>query len=247
MEHWLMSAIDKEKQEKAWLAVKYEEKCDEIASLRQELDQLRPMLSGGASSTAAAAVEVRPNTPLKGMQPAVMQKAFGDVVRTPKAEVTEGSPSKLTERRGLQLSVDIGQKRPGAPVKALQPHEPFAPPQPIVVNMPQPRLSTSKAEPSQEEAYRDEPMSALLRRRKEEWSLKALAPAGDDDSLQRTVSMGALNNGPLSPLLETQDPAYELPVVKAVTEAPLQLSAQKFEMDLDCPQSPKRVKKNSGF
>jgi len=244
LEHWLMSAVDKEKQEKAWLAAKYEEKCDDMTALRRELDQLRSMLGPAGVSSTSSAAEVRPNSPLRGMQPAVMQKALGDVGWTRKAEgnadeSTKASPSKLTDRRGLRLSVDISpSKKPSEAAEKVPPRQ-VAHAQPVVDKQPR----QAAVEPSQEEAYRDEPMSALLRRRKEEWSLNSLPEKGDDDFLVQRARSSRVFNGALSPLLETQD--TDLRVTKAVTAAPLSLRTTKFDMDLDCPISPKRAGKAS--
>ncbi|CAJ1378495.1 unnamed protein product [Effrenium voratum] len=172
---WLLTAVDKEKQEKAWLAKKFEEKCAEVQALHEELQRARALLERGPTLSS---------------------------VTTPVSPSQEPSPASsrgtMAQRRGLQLSVQTG-KKPEAP--KVQVSEPAA-------------LLRAKSSPVL--AGDKEPMSALLRRRKEDWTpVQAPVPA-----------------------------VPAVPEVQEVPDAQgLSVSTNKvFSLFHECPASPKRVK-----
>lgn len=129
---WLLAAVGKEKEEKAWLAKKFEEKCAEVQTLQKELQKVRAILDHRGSS---------PSQPI-----------------SPQELSPTSSPSKsgvgVAQRRGLQLTVQTAKNPPKV---AFQTDKETAP------------ISRAKSSPNMG-GDGIEPMSALLRRRKEDWT-----------------------------------------------------------------------------
>eukprot|EP00930_Biecheleria_cincta_P084923 TRINITY_DN74346_c0_g1_i1.p1 TRINITY_DN74346_c0_g1~~TRINITY_DN74346_c0_g1_i1.p1 ORF type:complete len:236 (-),score=44.04 TRINITY_DN74346_c0_g1_i1:101-808(-) len=194
----LMRELDRERQEKNWLAQKYDEKCKEAQLLRQELCALRSNVCTSVASNGASASGrhvTRPGSPLKGMQTAVGQRFQGDVVQPNARNMPDVAPAKVAQAQQ-------GKRE----------------------------LAASSVQGV--DSYADEPMSALLRRRKEEWSLKSLP--------------GVQNDQP-APLSRSQQPelvSIKTKTLSGICEKPLALEISKVAMsDLECPQSPKLKKK----
>ncbi|CAK9117565.1 unnamed protein product [Durusdinium trenchii] len=140
---WLLTVVDKEKEEKAWLAKKFEDKCMEVKSLQQELQRVRALLDQRGSTSP--------------------------IIKGPDISNQELSPSKakpIAQRRGLQLSIQTQSQ----PKVAFQ------------TNKTEP-LSRAKSSPALS-GDGIEPMSALLRRRKEDWT-----PIDADQSESRGLSV----------------------------------------------------------
>eukprot|EP00438_Fugacium_kawagutii_P016053 Skav221533 [mRNA] locus=scaffold1813:20105:22727:+ [translate_table: standard] len=79
---WLLAAVDKEKEEKAWLAKKFEEKCAEVNTLQKELQRVRALLDQGQREH----LEISPTS--------------------------SPSKAGVAQRRGLQLSVQTAKNQP---------------------------------------------------------------------------------------------------------------------------------------
>uniref|UniRef100_A0A7S0F826 Uncharacterized protein n=1 Tax=Pyrodinium bahamense TaxID=73915 RepID=A0A7S0F826_9DINO len=217
---WLLSVVDKEKQEKEWLAGKYDEKCAEVKALQQEIAILRNELN----SQRTVSMEERQRTPpLRGMAPDVMSKVAGDTASFNMPTPTGGSSSstdpsvspaggKLKERRGLKLSIET----PSRNATRLSPTEVISPVQEEPEELPT-RQARTGAGGSSDDSVAAEPMSALLRRRKEDWSVDKIITKTENNSTRT----GSLNVKP----------------------------EKVFSMldDTDCPTSPKRRLSNAAL
>jgi len=223
---WLVNAVDREKQEKEWLANKYDEKCEEVRAMQQEIAGLRAELSN-QRSTAAAEMQ-RPA--LRGMAPGVVEKAPGDNAvfatanRTSNSSSSSTEPpgvtspgtsptgmSRLKERRGLKLSIETNNQGRSKLTKES-----------VVSPVREEAEETEiRREVSTEVVRREsssninhegsEPMSALLRRRAEDWTPIRM-PAADS-----SANTGKIGN--------------------------LRVAADKVEsLGEDCPMSPKRAR-----
>ncbi|CAK0840163.1 unnamed protein product [Prorocentrum cordatum] len=84
-QQWLMATIEKERQEKEWLAHKYDERCTEVLALQEEVRALRAI-----KARAARAEAPRLASPREDAAPAV-------------------SPG-LAQRRSLTLNVQTGKR-----------------------------------------------------------------------------------------------------------------------------------------
>ncbi|CAE8588963.1 unnamed protein product [Polarella glacialis] len=275
LEQWLMTVIDKEKREKEWMAEKYDKKCAEAALLQQELQALRAQSSGVASLPSAARALLRSpseteaeaaramspgGTPSKGMQQAVQQKTLGDVCdHQPGFGGRIDSPkSQLNQRRGLHLSVSTSRAADAIVEKAV-----------AVIVVPTKehtvgeihRRNSVPATEAQRPAFEkrassvelQEPMSALLRRRKEDWlrSLPGVAVEPDENIPTPSLSMrkARADGAALTLQAVPEDPTASWGIQgPGDAAAPLKLEPNKvFSMFEDCPASPKRVRSASSF
>lgn len=197
----LMAEIDRERQEKNWLAQRYEEKCKETQLLRQEIYALQ---SSACTSSAQHGARPESHTTQQGslqksMQAPVGQKTNGDAVQ-PSARNSPDVPDAKAAR------VEQGRQGLGAsPVQSIDP-------------------------------YADEPMSALLRRRQEEWLVKNLPGAHNEQPAPASRSQRLADAR-----IKTRT------LLDICEETPLSLDIYKVAMsDLECPQSPKKKMKQSG-
>mmetsp|Transcript_26759 Transcript_26759/g.84954 ORF Transcript_26759/g.84954 Transcript_26759/m.84954 type:complete len:257 (-) Transcript_26759:152-922(-) len=211
---WLLSVVDKEKHEKEWLAGKYDEKCAEVRALQQEITALRAELGQRSHATD----ERRTTPPVRGMAPDVMGKVAGDTAdaRTPasasgsSAEPAITSPgNRLKERRGLKLSIETPSRtRLKTDVSVISPL-----PEEVahLRHSREPGVPAAGPAATTADDLPVEPMSALLRRRSEDWGPLPGAASGS--------AGGLAQNGPMR--------------VRAEKVFNMQ--------EDDCPASPKRI------
>mmetsp|Transcript_40247 Transcript_40247/g.66375 ORF Transcript_40247/g.66375 Transcript_40247/m.66375 type:complete len:216 (+) Transcript_40247:39-686(+) len=157
---WLLAAVGKEKEEKAWLAKRFEEKCAEVQALQKELQKVRAILDhrGSPPSQTISPQEISPTS----------------------------SPSKeVAQRRGLQLTVQTAKNPPKV---AFQTDKETAP------------ITRAKSSPNMG-GDGIEPMSALLRRRKEDWTPLSQAEAEGNKGLSVSTDkvFSLLGDCPASP------------------------------------------------
>mmetsp|Transcript_68948 Transcript_68948/g.194460 ORF Transcript_68948/g.194460 Transcript_68948/m.194460 type:complete len:217 (-) Transcript_68948:183-833(-) len=185
---WLMNAVEKEKQEKEWLAAKYDESCAEVNALNRELAYLRNELKQVGSRSQAGAVGTGQDQASPSSAPAAAS-----------------SEAKLRDRRNMKLKVDT----PG-PVSVHA--------APSVLKLPAESTTTSTAAPpQQEDAELKEPMSALLRRRQENWEAPAIQEVAAQ--MEKQLSIKAFKVQSLGDMSNTSE----------------------------CPASPKRMVKREEF
>jgi hypothetical protein len=237
---WLKTMVDKEKAEKEWLAMQYENQCAEMKKLREECVVLRHDLNLTRQKASAGAAP----SPIEAQMKQDVNLA------SPKSKEGEIISPKLQQRRNLKLSIDSGgdgsnrgpstdvvklptlSKQPSLEVVQVQKSPSPAPAREAVqLSLPSIHSKTASAQENVqsapgrtgsqslslaggvvEEANDDEPMSALLRRRKEDWSVSASAEKPSDSD----------NTDEVKPLL---------------------VSVAKVQI-MDEPSSPKRIKTN---
>jgi len=208
----------------------------EVVELRRELHAYRALASGVNSEELQ-----RPKTPLRGMAPDVMAKVAGDAVgvtapgktsallssslQDHSSPVSPSGSEKLKERRGIRTltietsararNADAAESKDSTQSKEAQQTPPgqavsSATASPPVLG---PRANgTERKTGLRLMGYEGgEPVSALLRRRKEDWQVMATVLEKDD-----------------------RDAEAESPKIND-----LQIRASKVQ-ELDCPMSPKR-------
>mmetsp|Transcript_31588 Transcript_31588/g.91364 ORF Transcript_31588/g.91364 Transcript_31588/m.91364 type:complete len:327 (+) Transcript_31588:75-1055(+) len=260
---WLANVLDREKQEKEWLAHRYEERCKECRDLQQELSALRAELTE-TRRTAAVQMAVASTSPSNAA--ASGQKPL-NLAAGPASSGT-GSAG-LMGRRGLALSIGTGPDGSGRPhknsvgpvdvlssLKENDHHHAGAVKAAVV-----PVAEAPSAAPA-EDPWHDEPMSALLKRRTRTGELDAssagLAPVSSSTS-RPTALLAVRIEAPVTKLPEAlpEDMAVELShksatvlwdEVRAQLSVPkggdrkdLRVKAEKAMNLEDCPASPKRV------
>mmetsp|Transcript_71501 Transcript_71501/g.115375 ORF Transcript_71501/g.115375 Transcript_71501/m.115375 type:complete len:211 (+) Transcript_71501:69-701(+) len=125
---WLLSAVDKEKQEKQWLANKYDEKCAEVEALTKELKLLsaglgpRAVCTAGSASAAVGRDWLRPLTEkAQGSEGKETPSLVPEVTEAPeiKSQAPPKLQSNLTQRRGVSLSLSLTKDQSRKPVEPL--------------------------------------------------------------------------------------------------------------------------------
>lgn len=247
---WLAGIVDREKQEKEWIAARFEEKCTEVTELHKEMASLRAELetarraqvAGYESRTTSACVSPAAGNSGGGAQ-ASAEPAVGKASSSPSntgrpdEQKPVGGSGGLMARRGMKLGIDTSAQNRRAAANnqggggggVLK--EVVSP----VQEKPSEEAAAMAAEGSQEMAvghrgsnYVEEPMSALLRRRAEDWSVgganKEKAPAPKEEE----------------PKVILMEPGAS---VKNLQVAPQKV----FSLFEDCPASPKRILKRGQF
>lgn len=208
--NWLACAIEAEKKEKEWLANKYDAKCEEVNSLQKEIRQLRQELDEarrGLPAPSTAASSAPAVAPSLMLSPATRVSNPSSPLSPSSQEANVGSPGSpnggaggggLMGRRGLKLcNVNTPQRRAQVSTTPASLRE--CSPTPI-----SPVKEETHKDTQPEEELPIEPMSALLRRRSEDWSGAAsrkltssmsLGPAGTPGSSMQLGPLGGNANG----------------------------------------------------
>jgi len=224
---WLANIVDREKQEKEWLAGRYQEKCAEVKELHQELAALRAELASARGACSSSSAPAPHHQALAGGNGAggrtTSPSGGGGAGVAAECSPTAGSAGGLMGRRGLALSISTEKKtvpggRPGGVQQVVSP----------VKEEPTPKQEEAPAR----DPFGDEPMSALLRRRAEDWSTHSqsrtsLGPAAVAAAQESEGGSGSGGG----------------PGPSAATLRDLRVDAQKVFAMEDCPASPKRVMK----
>lgn len=195
---WLMAAVDRERLEKQWLAQKYQAANEEAQALQQEWQRLWRMHRPHCSGETQQRASLQATAVQKG------------AVQSLSLSPASSSKSGLTERCGMRLSVSVeSTRKPGLEA--------------IAKVVPRDVVDETHTSPGTDST--DEPLSALLRRRRENWSLQNAGVSAISSSGSASSRMPLLHNtiggdDPLSPVKEERSPGLAKHDEDTLTQSP---------------------------
>lgn len=225
--HWLAQVVDKEKAEKDWLAKQYDLKCNEVKELQKEVASLREELAaargGAASPSAAPRSEAAQSSEVKEGKANLMGRrglslTIGTGTEGRRSDATRPSPPASKESAARSQTTAPGAEAPKQAPKLVLPTVPGA--------------DTSGA--AEEDPWKNEPMSALLKRRKDR--LQTMPPRMSLPAM--SIMMQTVD--------ESENPRARRDIVSKMgldedgNPKVLKVEAPKIASLEDCPMSPKR-------
>mmetsp|Transcript_30610 Transcript_30610/g.66026 ORF Transcript_30610/g.66026 Transcript_30610/m.66026 type:complete len:329 (-) Transcript_30610:554-1540(-) len=250
---WLASVVDREKHEKDWLAKQYEAKCQEVRALQQELASMKHEL---AETRRLAGLGVAPSHSVAGSgnKAAHALHSSGSSGSNSNNAPADGNPTSpggnLMGRRGLALHIECEGKRRAtigsthvevvSPVKDTK--TPSNASQADHTSPSSAVASGTDAEKPKADPWKNEPVSALLKRRSvRNAEFDPLPPNSDRPGCKEKEE--AEKESPVSHVTSQHEapPPASMERRNSEFEQGLRVQAGKVQVLEDFPASPKRV------